>query len=127
MASRQHAALTHLAMFINFIDYLYFTDANKRKIICNFPIHSCYCYHSKKSITIVTISVNNAPNNRMGMARDLFKKIRDTKGKFHAKMGTIKDRKGVHLTETADTKKRWHEYTEELFRKILMTQITTMM
>ena len=46
---------------------------------------------------------------------------------IHAEMGTIKDRKGVHLTETADTKKRWHEYTEELFRKILMTQITTMM
>ena len=66
-------------------------------------------------------------NNRMGKTRYLLKKIRDTKGKFHAKMGTIKDRKGVHLTETADTKKRWHEYTEELFRKILMTQITTMM
>ena len=106
MASRQHAALTHLAMFINFIDYLYFTDANKRKIICNFPIHSCYCYHSKKSITIVTISVNNAPNNRMGMARDLFKKIRDTKGKFHAKMGTIKYRNGMDLTEMEDVKEK---------------------
>ena len=61
------------------------------------------------------------------MARDLFKKMEKPRYIFHAKMGTIKDRKGVHLTETADTKKRWHEYTEELFRKILMTQITTMM
>ena len=104
-AGRQHAALTHLEMFINFIDYLYFTDANKRKIICNFPIHSCYCsYHSRKSITIVAISVNNAPNNRMGKARDLFRKIRDTKGTFHAKMGTIKDRNGMDLTEMEDVK-----------------------
>ena len=63
----------------------------------------------------------------MGKTRDLFKKIRDTKGIFHANMGSIKDRNGLDLTETADTKKRWHEYTEELFRKILMTQITTMM
>ena len=66
-------------------------------------------------------------NNSMGKTREVFKSIRNIKGIFNAKMGTIKDRKGVHLTETADTKKRWHEYTEELFRKILMTQITTMM
>ena len=63
----------------------------------------------------------------MGKTRDLFKKLRATKGIFHAKLGTVKDRNSMNLTETADTKKRWHEYTEELFRKILMTQITTMM
>ena len=65
-------------------------------------------------------------NNRMGKARDLFKKIRDTKGTFHAKMGTIKDRNGMDLAEAEDTKKRWQEYTEEIYKKILMTQITTM-
>ena len=58
-------------------------------------------------------------NNRMGKTRDLFKKIRDTKGTFHAKMGTIKDRTGMHLTETEDIKKRWQEYTEELCKKDL--------
>ena len=56
-------------------------------------------------------------NNRMGKSRDLFKKIRDTKGTFHAKMGTIKDRNGMDLTEAEDIKKRWQEYTEELYRK----------
>ena len=56
-------------------------------------------------------------NNRMGKTRDLFKKIRDTKGTFHAKMGTIKDRNGMDLTEAEDTKKRWQEYTEELYKK----------
>ena len=65
-------------------------------------------------------------NNRMGRTRDLFKKIRDTKGTFHAKMGSIKDRNGTDLTEAEDTKKRWQEYTEKLYKKILMTQITTM-
>jgi len=58
-------------------------------------------------------------NNRMGKTRDLFKKIRDTKGTFHAKMGTIKDRNGMDLTEAEDIKKRWHEYTEELYKKDL--------
>ena len=53
-------------------------------------------------------------NNRMGKTRDLFKKIRDTKGRFHAKMGTIKDRNGKDLTEAEDMKKRWQEYTREL-------------
>ena len=53
----------------------------------------------------------------MGKTRDLFKKIRDTKGTFHAKMGTIKDRNGMNLTEVEDIKKRWQEYTEELFKK----------
>ena len=56
-------------------------------------------------------------NNRMGKTRDLFKKIRGTKGTFHAKMGTIKDRKGMNLPEAEDIKKRWQEYTEELYRK----------
>ena len=58
-------------------------------------------------------------NNRMGKTRDLFKKIRDTKGTFHAKMGTIKDRKGIELTEAEDIKKRRQEYTKELFKKDL--------
>jgi len=63
-------------------------------------------------------------NNRMGKTRDLFKKIRDTKGTLHAKMGTIKDRYSMDLTEAEDTKNRWQEYTEELYKKIFMTQIT---
>ena len=58
-------------------------------------------------------------NSRMGKTRDLFRKIRDTKGTFHAKMGLIKDRNGVDLTEAEDIKKRWQEYTEELHRKEL--------
>ena len=58
-------------------------------------------------------------NNRMGKTRGLFKKIRDTKGTFHAKMGTIKDRNGMYLTEAKDIKKRWQEYTEELYKKDL--------
>ena len=62
----------------------------------------------------------------MGKARDLSKKIRDTKGIFHAKMGTIKDRNGMDLTETENIKKRWQEYTEELSTKIFTTQIITM-
>ena len=65
-------------------------------------------------------------NNTMGKTRDLFKKIRDTKGTFHSKMVTIKDRNGMNLTEAEDIKKRWQEYTEELYKKIFMTQITTM-
>ena len=55
----------------------------------------------------------------MGKTRDLFKKIRDTKGTFHAKMGLIKDRNGMDLTETEDIRKRWQEYTEELYKKHL--------
>ena len=55
--------------------------------------------------------------NRMGKTRDLFKKIRDTKGTFHAKMGSIKDREGIDITEAEDIKKRWQEYTEELCKK----------
>ena len=62
-------------------------------------------------------------NNRMGKTRDLFKIIRDTKGTFHAKMGSVKDRNYRDLTEAEDIKKRWQEYTEELYKKIFMTQI----
>ena len=58
-------------------------------------------------------------NNRMGKTRDLFKKIRDTKGTFHAKMGSIKDRNGTDLTEAEDIKKRWQKYTEKLYKKDL--------
>ena len=65
-------------------------------------------------------------NKRMGKTRDLFKKIGETKGTFHAKMGTRKDRNGVDLTEAKDIKKRWQEYTEELYKKIFMTKIITM-
>ena len=61
----------------------------------------------------------------MGETRDIFKKIRDTKGTFHAKMSTIKDRKDMDLTETEGIQKRWQEYTEELYKKIFMTQLTT--
>ena len=62
----------------------------------------------------------------MGETRDLFKKIRDTKGTFHTKMDTIKDRNGMELTRTEDITKRWQEYTEELYKKIIMSQITNM-
>ena len=64
-------------------------------------------------------------NNRMGKTRDLFKKIRDTNGTFHAKMGSIKDRNCMDLTEAEDIKEKWQEYTE-LYKNVLMTQITTM-
>ena len=66
-------------------------------------------------------------NNRMGKTRHLFKKIRDTKGTFHAKMGSIKDRNGMDLTEAEDIKKRWQEYTEELYKKDIHDQIITIM
>ena len=65
-------------------------------------------------------------NNRMGKTRDLFKKKRDTKGTLHAKMGPIKDKNGMDLTEAEDIKKRWQEYTEEVRKKKIMTQIITM-
>ena len=64
--------------------------------------------------------------NRMGKTRDLFKKIRDTKGTFHAKMGSIKDRNDMDLTEAEDIKKRWQECTEDLYKKIFMNWIITM-
>ena len=59
----------------------------------------------------------NKENKRMGKTRDLFKNIRDTKGTFHAKMGSIKDRNGIDLTEPEDIKKRWQQYTEDLYKK----------
>ena len=65
-------------------------------------------------------------NNRLGKTRDLFKKIRDTKGTFHAKMSVIKDRNGMDLTEAENIKKIWQEYTEELYKKDLHEQIITM-
>ena len=65
-------------------------------------------------------------NNRMGKTRDLFKKIRDTKGTFHAKMGSIKDRNGMDLTEYEDIKKRWQKYTKNCTKKVFTTQIITM-
>ena len=67
-------------------------------------------------------------NNRMGKTRDLFKKIRGTKGTFHAKMGTVKDRNGMDITDAEDIKKRWQEYMEELHKKRSSSplQITTM-
>ena len=65
-------------------------------------------------------------NNKMGKTGDLFKKIRDTKGTLHAKMGTTKDRNGMDLREAEDIKKRWQEYTEELYKKIFTTKISTM-
>ena len=82
-----------------------------------------------------SISAKIEKNDRMGTTRDLFKKIRDTKGTFHAKMSTLKDRNGMDLTEADDIKTRWQEYTEELYKKrsskkkkkIFMTQITTML
>ena len=66
-------------------------------------------------------------NNRMGKNRDLFKKIRDSKGIFHAKMGSIKDRNGMDLTEAEDTKKRWQEYTKNCTKYSFATQIITML
>ena len=65
------------------------------------------------------INAKKQEDNRMGKTRDLFKKIKDTKGTFHAKMGSIKDRNGTDLTEAEDIKKRWQEYTEELYKKYL--------
>ena len=61
--------------------------------------------------------IENNNNNKMGKTRDLFKKIRDTKGTFHAKISSIKDRNGMDQTEAEDIKKRWQKYTEELYKK----------
>ena len=71
------------------------------------------------------ISARDEENNRMGKTRDLFKKISDTKGTFHAKMGTKKGKNGMDLTEAEDIKKRWQEHTD-LYKKELSTQIITM-
>ena len=69
----------------------------------------------------------NRGKQQNGKTKDLFKKVRHTKGTFQAKMGSIKDRNGMDLTEAEDIKKRWQEYTGELYNKIFMTQIITMM
>ena len=71
----------------------------------------------KEEIRKPSSAINAEENNRMGKTRDLFKKIRDTKGTFHAKMSSIKDRNGMDLTEAEDIKKTWQEYTEELYNK----------
>ena len=68
----------------------------------------------------------NRGKQQNGKTRDLFKKIRDTKGTFHAKMDSMKDRNGMDLTEAEDIKKSWQEDTQELYKKIFMTQIITM-
>ena len=65
-------------------------------------------------------------NNRMGETKDLIKKIRDTQGRFHAKRGTIKDRNGMDLRKAEDIRRKWQEYTEEIYKEDFMTQITTM-
>ena len=72
------------------------------------------------------INAKKDMNNRTGKSTDLFKKIRDTKGMLHAKMGTIKGRNAMDLTEAEDIKKKWQEYTAELYKESLMTQMTTM-
>ena len=72
------------------------------------------------------LSPRNRGKQQMRKTRDLCKKIRDNKGTCHAKMGSIKDRNGIDLTEAEDIKKRWQEYTEELYKKSFMTQIITM-
>ena len=81
---------------------------------------------SALSNTVIIQCKEREESNRMGKIRDIFKKIRDTNGTFHSKMGTIKDRNGMDLTEAEDIKKRWQEYTEELYKKIFMTRIITM-
>jgi len=78
----------------------------------NFQVE-CYSLHFRKSFLK---NEETEENNRMG---NLFKKIRDTKGAFHAKMGSIKDRNGMDLTEAENIKKRWQEYTEEIYKKDL--------
>ena len=87
------------------------------------------CTHLNAEIQRITRRVKKAflsnqckeieENNKMGKTRDIFKKIKDTKGTIHAKMGTIKNRNGRNLTEAEDSKKRWQEYTEELYKKDL--------
>ena len=87
-----------------------------------------YILHSfvyvRKPSSVISAKIEE--NNRMGKTRDLFRKIRDAKETFHVKMGSIKGRNGMYLTEAEDIKKRWQEHTEELYKKIFMTQIITM-
>ena len=77
-----------------------------------------WVYNQPVALT-VDITIEIEENNRMVKTRDLFKKIRDTKGTFHAKMGSIKDSNGINLMEAEDIKKRWQEYTKELYKKDL--------
>ena len=87
---------------------------------------SRYLFFHCPSLKCINTKKVTEENNRMGKTRDLFKKIRDTKGIFHAKMGSIKDGNGMDLTEAEDIKKRWQEYTEELYKNIFTTQTITM-
>ena len=80
----------------------------------------------EKKAFLSDLSKEIEENNRMGKTRYLFKKVRDTKGTFHAKMGSIKERNGRDLTEAEEIKKWWQEYTEELYKRVLMSQITMM-
>ena len=102
------------------------TDTSKLNIVSTSaqPLHSLWSYFSILShlyighLKILSDQYKEIEGkNRMGKIRDLFKKIRDTKGTFHAKMGSIKDRNGMGLTEAEDIKKSWQEYTEELYKK----------
>ena len=88
---------------------------------CGVSFHG---FSSKAQLLLLTLDEEIEGNNRMGKTRGLFKKIRDTKGTFHAKMGSIKDRNVMDLREAEDIKKKWQEYTEELYKKIFMTEIT---
>ena len=81
---------------------------------CRVSLHGC---SSKAQLLLLTLDEEIEGNNRMGKTRGLFKKIRDTKGTFHAKMGSRKDRNGMDLTKAEDIKKRWQKYTEELYKK----------
>ena len=98
--------------------------------------HQFFCYHRfgatgarflGKSLISTLPCEEVEEDSRMGRTIGLFKTIRDTKGTFHAKMGTVKDRNGRDLTEAVGVKKRWQEYTEEVCKKIFTTKIITMM
>ena len=84
---------------------------------CGFDLHFSIARRDKKAFLSDQCKEIEG-NNAMGMTRDLFKKIRDTKGIFHAKMGIIKDRNGMDLTEAEDIRKRWQEYREELYKDL---------
>ena len=93
--------------------------------ISNFLEEICSLSHSV--VFLYFFALITEENSRVGKTRDLFKKIRDTKGTLHAKMGPIKDRNGMDLTEAEDIKKRWQEYVEELYKKYFHDQIIIMM
>ena len=123
--------LQHQPIFINFTEHM-----NLKQHIVHLSRHwididigiSSDIYEYKGEIRKPSSVINakkNRENNRMGETRDLFKKIRDTKGTFHEKMGTIKDRNGMDLTEAEAIKKTWQEYTE-LYKKDLLIQMIMM-